>query len=45
MELGVALGHVRDLKTIAIGDDIFPNLIRNAENRMTHAPAWAKAIC
>jgi hypothetical protein len=25
MEL-VAPGHVRDLKTIAIGDDIFPNL-------------------
>jgi hypothetical protein len=45
MEL-VAPGHDRDLKTIATrDDDIAPNLIRNAENRMTHAPAWAKAIC
>jgi hypothetical protein len=41
----VALRHVRDLKTIATRDDIAPNPARNAENRMTHAPAWAKAIC
>ena len=26
MELGVATSHVRDLKTIADSDDIFPNL-------------------